>query len=386
MINKELLKIEKENVFSKVTLKLNEYKKVNGDKKIISLGIGDVSCPVVKPILEAMHKAVDELGDINTFNGYGAYYGLSELRKAISINDYDGLISEDEIYVGDGTKSDSTNILELFDINSKVLVGNPTYPIYLNGSLAHSRKVYFSKMSKDFKMLVPSERYDIIYICSPSNPIGIAYTRKDLEKWVDYANNNKSIIIYDNVYKDFVSSDDVPKTIYEIEGAKKCVIELRSFSKNASFSGVRVSYMVLPKDMGNDLTALWKERTINRFNGASVIAQKGAIASFDKEAKTLIENNIKTYKENIKYLKDNFEKLGYEVIGGIDAPYMFVKCKDGMSSWETFDFFLKELNIVIIPGCIFGSNGEGYFRVSGLGLIKDSKEAILRIKEYEKAH
>ena len=386
MINKDLLKIEKENVFSKATLKIADYKKDNPNKKIISLGIGDVSIPIIRPVLEAMHKAVEEQGDINTFNGYGAYYGLKELREAISINDYESLISPDEIYVGDGTKSDSTNILELFDKDIKVLVGNPTYPIYLNGALALSRKVYFANMSNDFKMLIPKEKYDVIYICSPSNPIGNAYTKEDLKLWIDYANKNNSIIIYDNVYKDFVSNPNVPKTIYEIDEAKKCVIELRSFSKNASFSGIRVSYLVLPKEMGSEISSLWKERTINRFNGACVIAQKGALATYSDKAKEMIKENIKTYKENTKYLKDNFIKLGYEVIGGNDAPYMFVKCKDKMSSWQTFDFFLKELNIIVIPGVIFGSNGEGYFRVSGLGLLKDSKEAIFRMKEYEKTH
>ena len=386
MINKDLLKIEKENVFSKATLKIADYKKDNPNKKLISLGIGDVSIPIIRPVLEAMHKAIEEQGDINTFNGYGAYYGLKELREAISINDYNGLISPDEIYVGDGTKSDSTNILELFDKDIKVLVGNPTYPIYLNGALALSRKAYFANMSNDFKMLIPKEKYDVVYICSPSNPIGNAYTKEDLKLWIDYADKNNSIIIYDNVYKDFVSNPDVPKTIYEIDGAKKCVIELRSFSKNASFSGIRVSYLVLPKEMGSEISSLWKERTINRFNGACVIAQKGALATYSDKAKEMIKENIKTYKENTKYLKDNFIKLGYEVIGGNDAPYMFVKCKDKMSSWQTFDFFLKELNIIVIPGVIFGSNGEGYFRVSGLGLLKDSKEAVLRMKEYEKTH
>ena len=383
MLNKKLLKIEKDNTFSKATKIIDDYKKNNPDKDIISLGIGDVSKPIVKPIIDAMKKAVDDLSDMNTFKGYGTYYGLDVLKQAILDNDYQNIdLSLDEIFIGDGAKSDSTNLLELFDADSKILVGNPIYPIYQNGSYSLSRNVYFGECDENFKMLVPKEKYDIIYLCSPSNPVGNAYTYTELNEWINYAKENKSIIILDNVYRDFVESKDIPSTVYEIGGAKNTCIEIRSFSKAASFTGMRCSYFVLPKQIDEGIVSLWKERTINRFNGASYVSQMGALASFKKESKMLIKDNIKAYKENTKYLKESFFKFGYEVIGGDDAPYLWIKTKDNMTGWQTFDFFLKELNIIIIPGEIFGSNGINHFRVSGLGLIENSKKAVERMKKY----
>ena len=383
MLNKELLNIEKENTFSKATRITNEYKLANPNVNIISLGIGDVSKPIVKPIRDAMKKAIDDLGSMDSFKGYGMYYGLEELREAIIVNEYGkyGII-KDEVFVGDGAKSDSTNILELFDKDSTILVSNPIYPIYQNGAFALYHKVYFGETDENFKMLVPKEKYDIIYLCSPSNPIGNAYTYDELDKWIKYAKENNSVIILDNVYKAFKESKDVPDSIYEIEGSKEVAIELRSFSKDASFTGMRCSYFVIPKDLDKDILNVWKERTINRFNGASYVSQVGALASFTKEAQELIKENIKSYKENTKYLKDSFESLGFEVIGGIDSPYLWVKTKDNMTSWQYFDFFLKKLNIIIIPGEIFGTKGKYNFRVSGLGSIDNSKKAIERIKEY----
>lgn len=383
MLNKNLLNIEKENTFSKATRIINEYKKNNPDKDIISLGIGDVSKPIIKPIRDAMIKAVEDLGSMDSFKGYGMYYGLEELRKVILENEYAKYdLSIDEIFIGDGSKSDSTNILELFSSDSKILVGNPMYPIYVNGAYALSRNVYFGECDKNYKMLIPKEKYDIIYLCSPSNPVGNTLNRDDLKKWIDYALNNDSVIILDNVYKAFVESDDVASSVYEIEGSKKTCIELRSFSKSISFTGMRCSYMVIPKELDKDVISLWKERTINRFNGSSYVAQKGAIASYLPESKKLIEANIKEYKENTIYLKKELENLGFKTWGGTDSPYLWVKTKDNMTSWEAFDFFLNRLSIIVIPGEIFGSNGKYNFRVSGLGTIEKSKEAIRRIKGY----
>ena len=385
MLNKQLLKIEKENTFSKATRLINEYKSNNPDANIISLGIGDVSKPIVKPIIEAMKKAVEDLGSMDSFQGYGAYYGLKELREAILENEYKNYnLTIDEIFVGDGTKSDSTNILEVFDINAKILVSNPIYPIYQNGTYALGSDVYFGDSDENYKMLIPKEKYDVIYLCSPSNPVGNALTKDELKVWIDYALDNNSVLIIDNVYRAFVESDDVPFSVYEIEGAKKTCIEMRSFSKACSFTGMRCSYFVIPKEINKDILNLWKERTINRFNGASYVSQKGAIASYSKESKELISRNIEAYKENTKYLKDSFSKLGYKVIGGTDSPYLWIETKDNMTGWETFDLFLKKLNIIIIPGEIFGSKGKYCFRVSGLGNIENSKEAIKRIEEYEK--
>lgn len=385
MLNKQLLKIEKENTFSKATRLINEYKAKNPDVNIISLGIGDVSKPIVKPIIEAMKKAVEDLGSMGSFQGYGAYYGLKELREAILENEYKNYdLTIDEIFVGDGTKSDSTNILEVFDINAKILVSNPIYPIYQNGAYALGRDVYFGDSDVNYKMLIPKEKYDVIYLCSPSNPVGNALTKNELKAWIDYALDNNSVLIIDNVYRAFVESDDVPFSVYEIEGAKKTCIEMRSFSKACSFTGMRCSYFVIPKEINIDILNLWKERTINRFNGASYVSQKGAIASYSNESKELISKNIEAYKENTKYLKEGFNKLGYRVIGGTDSPYLWIETKNDMTGWETFDLFLKKLNIIIIPGEIFGSKGKYCFRVSGLGNIENSREAIKRIEEYEK--
>lgn len=385
MLNKQLLKIEKENTFSKATRLINEYKAKNPDVNIISLGIGDVSKPIVKPIIEAMKKAVEDLGSMDSFQGYGAYYGLKELREVILENEYKNYdLTIDEIFVGDGTKSDSTNILEVFDINAKILVSNPIYPIYQNGAYALGRDVYFGDSDDNYKMLIPKEKYDVIYLCSPSNPVGNALTKNELKAWIDYALDNNSVLIIDNVYRAFVESDNVPFSVYEIEGAKKTCIEMRSFSKACSFTGMRCSYFVIPKEINKDILNLWKERTINRFNGASYVSQKGAIASYSNESKELISKNIEAYKENTKYLKEGFNKLGYRVIGGTDSPYLWIETKNDMTGWETFDLFLKKLNIIIIPGEIFGSKGKYCFRVSGLGNIENSREAIKRIEEYEK--
>lgn len=384
MLNRSLLNIEKENTFSKSTRLVKEYKLAHPDADVISLGIGDVSMPIIEPVRNAMKKAVDDLGSMDTFKGYGLYFGLEELRQTILDNEYKGLgLSIDEIYIGDGTKSDSTNILELFDKDSKVLIGNPIYPIYENGAYAYQRELHFGEVDEEFKLKIPKEKYDIIYLCSPANPIGNALTREELKEWIDYANKNKSVIIFDNVYKSFVESDNVPLTAYEVEGAKKCIIEMRSFSKDLSFSSSRCSYYVIPNEIDEDINYYWKERTTNRFNGTSYVSQKGAIAAFSDESKKLIKENIKKYKDNIKYLREELNKLGYSTIGGYDSPYLWVKTKNNMTSWEAFDYFLTKLNIVVVPGEVFGSNGKYNFRISGLGSIENSKRAIERIKKYE---
>jgi len=379
--NEDLYRIEKANTFSRLTQKIREHQP---KRRLISLGIGDVSCPIVEPIINAMHQAVDDQGDRTSFHGYGLYYGLPSLIKTILENDYSGMgFSENEVYISDGTKSDTTSLLELFDKDSKILLADPMYPIYKNGSLALSRNIYYQSLDSDYKMPVPDEPYDIIYICSPNNPIGNAYTYDDLKKWVDYANKNHSVIFFDNVYEQFISSPDVPHSIYEVEGAKSCAIEFRSFSKRASFTGTRCSYYVVPEAISPGINALWKERTINRFNGASYIVQRGAEASYLPESKRLISQNIKKYKENAEYLRNSFLELGHEVIGGVDAPFMWVSTK-GMDSWSFCDLYLNELDIVVIPGIIFGSQGDDHVRVSALGLLENSIEAMERVREYVK--
>ena len=380
--NELLLNMEEDNIFKNVSLKVSNYKENNPDKNVISLGVGDVSKPIVKPIIDAMHDAVDDLSDSNTFKGYGSYYGYDFLKEKILDFEYKEFdFSLDEIYVSNGTKTDSTSILELFDINSKICITDPMYPIYRDGAASLSRNVFLLEMKDDLPV-IPKEKYDIIYICSPNNPMGIAYNRDYLGKWIYYAIKNESIILYDNVYSAFIESSDVPKSIYEIDGAKKVAIEFRSFSKNASFTGVRCSYYIIPKEIKENINSIWKKRTINRFNGADYIAQKGALASFLPDAQELIKENINYYKNNAKLLRDAFSNFGFHYIGGIDSPYLWVKIKDNKTSWEMFDFFLKELNIIIIPGIIFGKNGDNYFRVSALGKNEDVLEAIRRMGEY----
>lgn len=383
MLNKDINLIEKENCFSKSIEKRIAYQKKHPEADLISLGIGDVSLPVCKPVLKEMKKAIDDLANMKKFPGYGNQLGIKELRKAILDNEYKKYgFSVNEIYVGEGTKTDSTSILELFDKNSTILVSNPSYPIHENGAHILNRKVYKGKVDKEFKMVVPNKKYDLIYLCTPSNPIGNAYTKKELKKWVDYANKNHSVLLIDNVYKPFVRSKDIPDSIYEIKGAKKCAIEFRSFSKECSFTGVRCSYYVIPKEIEKGINKLWDERTINRFNGASYIAQVGALASFKDEAKKENKKHIDTYLRNADYLRKELIKLGFKVIGGINAPYLWCETPDRLESWKAFDLFLKEMNIIVVPGSIFGTSGKYNIRISSLGSMKDSKRAIKRMKEY----
>lgn len=386
-INNNLLKLEDDNIFLKVTQKVKKYKEKYPNKEILSLGIGDVSKPIVEPIIKAMKNAVNDLSDMKTFKGYGAYYGYDFLKEKILKNDYKNFnFSNDELYISNGTKTDTTNILELFDINSKILITDPMYPIYRDGAISMNRNIEVLPLKEENNFIPkpPKEKYDVIYICSPSNPIGVAFTKNDLELWVKYAIENNAVILYDNVYESFISSNDVPHSIYEIENSKKCSIEFKSFSKNASFTGVRCSYYVIPNDLYPNINKLWKKRTINRFNGADYIAQKGAEAVYQENTQVLIKDNINYYKENLNMLLNCFKSANFKVWGGNDSPYLWIKTKDNMNSWEMFDLFLNELNIIIIPGIIFGYSGDKYFRVSALGNREVVLKCIERINRYFK--
>ena len=355
-LNKQLKLINPDSGFSAASRYVARYRREHPSVNIVSLGIGDVSRPVVKPVLDAMHQAVDELGSMDTFHGYGAYYGINELREAILQNEYASFgFTKDEIYVSDGTKSDASNLLELFDVRSKILLPEICYPIYRNGAYAMGRKVYTAPVDKNYVMRVPKEHYDIVYICSPSNPTGLAYTRKDLKKWVSYCKREQAILIFDNVYESFISSEDVPHSIYEIPGSNTCAIELRSFSKKASFTGLRCSYFVLPRAIDG---GLFKERTINRFNGASYVAQKGALACFRKDATRLIQKNIQAYKENAAFLKCGFQSLGFTVVGGDDAPFLWVAIPGSIDSFSYFKMLLEDIGVVVVPGIVFGKAGD----------------------------
>ena len=381
--NSFLIEMENKNIFSNVGKKIALYKKNNPNNNILSLGVGDVSKPIPKKVIEAMHAAVDELSSMDSFKGYGAYYGYNFLKEKILSNDYKQFdFSLDEIYISNGTKTDSTSILELFDIDSKICITDPMYPIYRDGAACLNRKVECVEVDSDFVAKIPNNKYDIIYICSPSNPIGICYDYDNLKKWVDYAVKNNSIILYDNVYSSFIVSKNVPKSIYEIPNAKKVAIEFRSFSKCASFTGVRCSYFVIPKEINNGINELWKRRTINRFNGADYIAQKGAEAVYTEEAQKEIKSNIEYYHNNAIRLREAFSDMGFTVFGGIDSPFLWIKIKENMSSWEYFDFLLNSLEIIVIPGIIFGKNGDNFFRVSALASSKVIDLAIERLRNY----
>lgn len=385
MLSESLLSMEKNNIFAEVTKKISEYKKNHASADIVSLGIGDVSKPIPKQAIDAMHKAVDDLASMENFKGYGAYYGYDFLKEKILENDYkDFNFSQDEIYISNGTKTDTTSILELFDINSKICVVNPMYPIYRDGAKCLNRNIYVLEALEEdnFIAKVPKEKYDIIYICSPSNPVGIAYTYDNLLEWVNYARQNNSIILYDNVYEAFITSDNVPHSIYEIPGARNVAIEFRSFSKKASFTGVRCSYYIIPNDITDEINIIWKRRIINRFNGADYIAQRGAEATYLTEAQLEIKENIKYYLDNAKYLRNSLEHLNFKVWGGIDSPFMWVKTKNNISSWKLFNELLNEINVVVIPGIIFGDSGDGYFRVSALGNREVINKSVERLKKY----
>ena len=378
--NDNLLNLENENSFYKATARIKEYKNEHPNNKVVSLGIGDVSFPIPGHVKDKMIEAVNKEASFD-FVGYGNYYGIPELRKAIREHEYKDF-SIEEIYVGQGTKSDCGDILEMFSDDILVGIPSPTYPIYINSCISLNKKYEIIPCDDKFVPVIPNKHFDVIYLCSPNNPVGNSYSYSELKKWVEYANKEGCIIIYDNVYYRFIN--DGVKSIYEVEGAKTCAIEMRSFSKHVSFTGIRCSYYVIPNDLHHDINKYWRLRTINRFNGASYIAQVGALASFDKEAQKELDEHIKYYLNNAHYLRKEFSDLGYEVVGGINAPYLWIKCKNNLSSWEVFDLFLNKLEIIVVPGIIFGEEGDGYFRVSALGKRENAEEAIRRLKEYEK--
>ena len=385
-LNGNINKIINDNEFFTASKIVNEYKKNNPNKKILSLGIGDVSKSIIKPVIQAMQNAVNDLYNMDTFRGYGPSHGYDFLKELILKNDYKGfLFTKDEIYISNGVKTDICSILELFDIRSKIAIVNPVYPIYKNGALCLNRKKinYIEANEADgFIANVPNKKFDIIYLCSPNNPIGIAYDYCTLKRWVDYALHNKAIILYDNSYYKFIRSSDVPHSIYEVEGAEKVAIEFRSFSKSISFTGIRCSYYIIPNKICANINEIWKKRTINRFNGADYIAQKGAAASYQNESEILIKENIDDYMNNTKVLKNFFVNLGFRVYGGEDCPFIWVKIKDNLSSWELFKLFLEQLNIVVTPGIIFGKQGDKFIRISGLASKETIDEAMERIKGF----
>lgn len=408
-INENFLNLQESYLFSTIAKKVAKYVENNPNKNIIKLGIGDVTRPIVPACVEAMHKAIDEMGTANGFKGYGPEQGYEFLREAIVENDYQrrGIdIKKDEIFISDGAKCDCGNIVDIFSEDNKVAITDPVYPVYLDTNVMSGRSGKFdAKASKyeniiylpiteenDFKPELPREKVDMIYLCFPNNPTGTVLSKEELKKWVDYASKNNSIILYDSAYEAFITEENIPHSIYEIEGAKDVAIEFKSFSKNAGFTGVRCAYVVIPKELkgfskdGKEcgINKLWNRRTCTKFNGVSYIVQRGAEATFSERGKEEIKENINYYMENAKIIKQCLEEAGFKVYGGVNSPYVWLKVPKNISSWEFFDKLLEEVNIVGTPGSGFGPSGEGYFRLTAFGTRENTIEAMKRIKKWNK--
>lgn len=399
-INENFLKIESSYLFSNIAKKVKAYTKANPDKEIIRLGIGDVTRPLAPACIEAMHKAVDEMADEKTFRGYPPEYGYDFLLNAINENDYRSRgieLDNSEIFVSDGAKSDTGNIGDIFSLDNKVAICDPVYPVYVDTNVMSGRSgekdengkwsnIYYMPCTAENNFLphIPTQHVDIIYLCFPNNPTGMPIKKEELKKWVDYANREGAVILYDAAYEAFITEDDVPHSIYEIEGAKTCAIEFKSFSKTAGFTGVRCGYTVVPHDLkfgGTELNGMWARRQATKFNGVSWPVQCAAAAVFSEEGQKQIKENISYYQENARIIASALDELGIYYTGGKNSPYIWLKCPNNMGSWEFFDLLLNEANVVGTPGEGFGENGAGYFRLTSFGDRENTIEAVERIKK-----
>lgn len=400
-INENYLKLPGSYLFSTIAKKVNAYSSANPDKKIIRLGIGDVTLPLAPVVIDTLHKAVDEMGVQSTFKGYAPDLGYEFLRKAIADNDFKARevdIALDEIFVSDGAKSDTGNIGDIFDKDNLVAVGDPVYPVYVDtNAMAGRAGEYDAKLEKwtnliympcleenGFAPQIPEKTPDLIYLCFPNNPTGATITKDKLQEWVDYALKVGAVILYDAAYEAYISEDNVAHSIYECEGAKACAIEFRSFSKNAGFTGTRLGYTVVPKELkcGDvSLNSLWARRHGTKFNGAPYIIQKAGASIYTEEGKKQTKEMVGYYMNNAKVILEGLKEAGYSVSGGVNAPYIWLKTPNNMTSWEFFDYLLQNANVVGTPGSGFGPSGEGYFRLTAFGSYEKTLEAIERIKK-----
>ena len=383
-INENYYNLEQSYLFSTVARKVNEFSKNNPDKKIIRLGIGDVTLPLCKAVVDALHSAADEMGNKETFRGYGPEQGYDFLQNAVKkyYENRNVELDTDEIFISDGAKSDLGNILDLFSKDNTVLVPDPVYPVYVDTNVMAGRNVIYANAneSNGFLPLPDSnQKPDIIYICSPNNPTGAVYNKEQLKKWVDYALNVKAVILFDAAYECFISDDTLPKSIYEISGAKKCAIEFCSLSKTAGFTGTRCGYTVVPHELG-ELNKFWLRRQTTKFNGVPYIVQRAAQAVFSDEGQKEIKENINYYKENAKLISLTLDECNIWHVGGKNSPYIWLKCPNNMKSWEFFDYLLENIQVVGTPGSGFGKNGEGFFRLTSFGSRENTKEAMERFK------
>lgn len=399
-INRNYLKLPGNYLFSTIAKKVAEYQEANKEKEIIRLGIGDVTRPLAPAILEAMHKAVDEMGCAETFRGYAPEQGYQFLRTVIAKNDYQDRgcrIEADEIFISDGAKCDSGNIQEIFAKNNKIAVCDPVYPVYVDTNVMAGRTGKFDQKTGKFDDVIympctrenhfvpelPKETPDIIYLCFPNNPTGEVITKEELQRWVDYANKVGAVIIYDAAYEAYITQEHIPHSIYECEGARTCAIELRSFSKNAGFTGVRLGFTVVPKEINRDgvsLHSLWFRRQGTKYNGTPYIVQRAGEAVYSEKGKAQLREQIGYYQENAKMIYKGLKDTGYTVYGGVNSPYVWMKTPGTKTSWEFFDTLLHEANVVGTPGSGFGPCGEGYFRLTAFGTHENTKKAIERIK------
>ena len=401
--NGDYLKLRGSYLFSTVARKQREYEAAHPDRKVIKLSIGDVTLPIAPAITEAMHKAVDEMATAEGFHGYAPDLGYEFLRKAAADNDYKARgcdISPDEIFISDGAKGDCGNIQEIFSKECRVAVCDPVYPVYVDTNVMAGRAGTFNEQTETWSDLIympctaengfmpeiPSETPDIIYLCFPNNPTGGVITKDALQKWVDYANKVKAVIIYDAAYEAYISDTSIPHSIYECEGARTCAIEIHSFSKNAGFTGVRLGYTVVPKDLKSGdvmLHSLWARRHGTKYNGAPYIIQRAGEAVYSEEGKKQLKEQVAYYMKNAAYILDGLKEAGYEVYGGKNAPYIWLKTPDGMSSWDFFDMLLERANVVGTPGSGFGPSGEHYFRLTAFGSYENTVAAVDRIKKMQ---
>lgn len=400
-INDNYLKLPGSYLFSTIAKKVAAYTEANPDAKIIRLGIGDVTQPIAPAIIEKLHGAVDEMGHAETFHGYAPDLGYAFLRDTIAKNDYRDRgcdISSDEIFVSDGAKCDCSNIQEIFSLDNKIAVCDPVYPVYVDSNVMAGRAGDYDAATERFTNVIympctaennftpdlPKETPDLIYLCFPNNPTGEAITKEQLQVWVDYANKAGAVIIYDAAYKAYITEKDIPVSIYQCEGAKTCAIELCSFSKTAGFTGLRLAYTVIPKELkcGDvQLHALWARRHGTKYNGAPYIIQRAGEAVYSEAGKTQITEQIAYYHKNASYIFNGLKEAGYTVAGGVNSPYVWLKTPKQMNSWEFFDYLLEKANVVGTPGSGFGPSGEGYFRLTAFGTYENTVKAIDRIKK-----
>lgn len=393
-LNENYLNLKESYLFAEIAHRVNDYAKANPDKKIIRLGIGDVTRPLGAKVIEELHTGVDALASSETFKGYGPEQGYDFLREAIVAYYKENGVSIDpaEVFVSDGAKSDTGNITDLFDKDNVILIPDPVYPVYVDTNIMNGRNITYINANAENNFLPMPDKAvhaDIIYICSPNNPTGAAYNYGQLKEWVDYALANDALILYDSAYECFITDETLPRSIFAVEGSGKCAIEFCSLSKTAGFTGTRCGYTIVPKDLkftasnGEEmsLNAMWNRRQTTKFNGVSYIVQKGAAAVFSKEGMAQCKENIKYYQENAKIIADGLAKKGIRYFGGVNSPYIWFECPNGMESWDFFDYLLNNAQVVGTPGAGFGNNGKNFFRLTSFGNRENTMEAMERIEK-----